>query len=68
MPSFVRRSYIAWMGKSQVCGNPSDGGEMRIEETYVEKGQRKDWQKDDWPPARVRVTVEELIPVIDGGG
>lgn len=62
-------SRVGWMGRS-VKGNPItevfDGfyNQLSIcENAFISSGSRgrtTEWDKEDWPPRKVRVTVEEI--------
>ena len=56
-------SYEGWMGRSHLGEAPMAGEEdgiLRIPDVYSDKGPEDDWGEENWPPIRVRVTVEEI--------
>mgnify|MGYP003653746229 FL=1 len=37
----------------------SDGGDyLRLPEFYMSKGQESEWDPDDWPPLKVRISID----------
>ena len=55
------RTYTGWMARSAVVANQPHEGLM-IEEVYACRGKKNSWSDEDWPPVRVRVTVEKIAP------
>ena len=58
-----KRVFNGWMGRMDI-DRPAAWGdlddELLLTEVFRLKSGRDEWMKEDWPPVKVRVTVEIL--------
>jgi len=59
----MKRSLIGWTGKDSkledlLFRNLYKGSRIEIDGIFYAKGVKDDWDRDDWPPQKVKVTVE----------
>jgi len=51
--------FLGWIGKTvKVTDFKRSKDKMYYPEVYPTKGNRSDWDETDWPPQRVKITIE----------
>ena len=55
----MKQSFKGWAGKSGLWFWNRDS-EQREVMVFNTRGTRSEWDVDDWPPVRVKVTIENL--------
>ncbi len=53
----VKQTFTGWAGKSGLWYWNKDN-EQRELMVFRSRGHSVEWDKDDWPPVRVKVTIE----------
>jgi hypothetical protein len=63
----MKKVLIGWIGKENVqpmISEPMDGfpkvKEVRLDKVYENKGLKSEWEENDWPPRKIKITIEEL--------
>jgi hypothetical protein len=51
--------FTAWIGKSWELPRENFLG-TNLRTVWLMRGLKSDWDKDDWPPVKVKVTLEEV--------
>ena len=52
---------IGWMGKTEKPVFYVGFSEsLEIDKLFRTKGKREQWNKEDWPPRKVRITIETI--------
>ena len=49
----------AYVGKT-FHGFSDSGDYLRLPEFYMSRGQESEWDADDWPPVKVRISIEAV--------
>jgi hypothetical protein len=57
MSKLRKKSIIGWVGKNWQL--ESNYLLSSLASVYLKKGKREDWFQSDWPPRKVKITVEE---------
>lgn len=55
---------IGWVGKNELCNIAIPGddpcNQLRLNGIFPRRGKEDEWPKEDWPPIKVRITIEEV--------
>ena len=49
--------FTAWIGKTWKVPTWYTGSNLRT--IWLMRGIKSDWDEDDWPPVKVKITIEE---------
>ena len=59
----MKKTFTGWIGKTSNIKDFLARGfndSFEIDDMYATKGNKYDWGDDDWPPIKVKVTVETV--------
>ena len=60
----MKKTFTGWIAKDEVCLIGYNGGqygdEYAMPSVHKTKGKELDWHHDEWPPIKVKVTVETV--------
>jgi hypothetical protein len=54
----MKRVFTGWIGRREMLNNAIYVDSTQIIVDLFERGRKDDWEDRDWPPRRVKVTVE----------
>jgi len=63
----MKKVITGWIGKGNeqpMISESMDGfpsvKEIRLDKVYENKGVKSEWEQDDWPPRKIKITIEEV--------
>ena len=63
----MKKVMIGWIGKGNtqpMISEPMEDfpkvKEVRLDQVYENKGVKSEWYEDDWPPRKIKITIEEI--------
>ena len=60
MASDRKRTMVGWIGNNDDLSKVKLPDEYTAFPVFRTKGQRDEWGADEWPPRKVRVTIERI--------